>query len=92
MRPSGRATDQMRNVTFTRNFTKHAEGSVLVSFGDTRVICTATVEERIPRWMQKDGSGWVTAEYGMLPARPTAAWVVKLPVENRVGAPWKSSA
>lgn len=67
MRPSGRADNDMRPVTMTRNFTKHAEGSVLVSFGDTQVICTATVEERIPRWLQQDGGGWITAEYGMLP-------------------------
>jgi len=57
----------MRPVSFITNFTRHAEGSVLVSFGDTRVICTATVEERTPRWMDKDQGGWVTAEYGMLP-------------------------
>jgi ribonuclease PH len=67
MRPSGRANDEMRPVSFIPNFTKHAEGSVLVSFGDTRVICTASVEERTPRWMDKDKGGWVTAEYGMLP-------------------------
>jgi ribonuclease PH len=57
----------MRPVSFITDFTKHAEGSVLVSFGDTRVICTATVEERIPRWMDRRQGGWVTAEYGMLP-------------------------
>ncbi len=67
MRPSGRANNEMRPVSFITNFTKHAEGSVLVSFGDTRVICTATVEERTPRWMDKGQGGWVTAEYGMLP-------------------------
>lgn len=67
MRPSGRADDEMRPVSFITNFTKHAEGSVLVSFGDTRVICTASVEQRTPRWMDKDQGGWVTAEYGMLP-------------------------
>ena len=67
MRPSGRAYDEMRPVSFITHFTKHAEGSVLVSFGDTRVICTASVEERTPRWMDKDQGGWVTAEYGMLP-------------------------
>ena len=67
MRPSGRANDEMRPVSFITDFTKHAEGSVLVSFGDTRVICTATVEERIPRWMDRGQGGWVTAEYGMLP-------------------------
>ncbi len=67
MRPSGRNPDQMRPVTFEQNFTKHAEGSVLVSFGDTRVICTATVDKGVPRWMQKGQGGWITAEYGMLP-------------------------
>jgi len=72
MRPSGRANDEMRPVSFITNFTRHAEGSVLVSFGDTRVICTATVEERTPRWMDKDQGGWVTAEYGMLPRSTTS--------------------
>lgn len=67
MRPSGRQPDQMRNVSFTRNFTKHAEGSVLVEFGDTQVICTASVDKQVPRWMKGNGKGWVTAEYGMLP-------------------------
>ena len=67
MRPSGRSPDQMRAVRFTRNFTKHAEGSVLVEFGETKVICTASVEERVPPWMRDKGEGWVTAEYGMLP-------------------------
>ena len=64
-RPSGRTPDQLRPVSIQRGFTKHAEGSVLVAFGDTRVLCTASVEERGPAW-KKDG-GWVTAEYGMLP-------------------------
>jgi ribonuclease PH len=66
-RPSGRAADQLRPIEFQRNFTRHAEGSVLVSFGDTRVLCTASIEERIPPWLRGKGSGWVTAEYGMLP-------------------------
>ncbi|MGB7755788.1 MAG: ribonuclease PH [Salinisphaera sp.] len=66
-RPSGRAADQLRDVTIQRHFTKHAAGSVLVSFGDTRVICTASVEERIPPWLRGSDSGWLTAEYGMLP-------------------------
>jgi ribonuclease PH len=57
----------MRSVRFTRHFTKHAEGSVLVEFGDTRVICTASVDNQVPRWMKGSGKGWVTAEYGMLP-------------------------
>ena len=68
MRPSGRATDEMRVVKFTRNYTKHAEGSVLVEFGDTKVICTATIDDRTPPWLRGKGQGWVTAEYGMLPS------------------------
>lgn len=67
MRPSGRALDQLRDVKITRNFTKHAEGSVLVEFGDTKVICTASVEGRVPSFLRGKGQGWVTAEYGMLP-------------------------
>ena len=66
-RPSGRNNDQLRAVSFENAFTKHAEGSVLVSFGDTRVLCTASVEERVPPWKKAEGGGWVTAEYGMLP-------------------------
>jgi ribonuclease PH len=67
LRPSGRQPDQLRPIRFTRHYTKHAEGSVLVEFGDTKVICTASVEERVPGWMRGQGRGWVTAEYGMLP-------------------------
>ncbi|MEN8167235.1 MAG: ribonuclease PH [Pseudomonadota bacterium] len=67
MRPSGRKPSELRAIQITRHYTKHAEGSVLVSFGDTKVICTASVEERVPRWMKGQGAGWVTAEYGMLP-------------------------
>ncbi|AKH20709.1 ribonuclease PH [Sedimenticola thiotaurini] len=67
MRPSGRTPDQMREVSITRHFTKHAEGSVLVAFGDTQVICTASVEDRVPPFLKGKGQGWVTAEYGMLP-------------------------
>ncbi|WNO09306.1 ribonuclease PH [Teredinibacter sp. KSP-S5-2] len=66
-RPSGRAADQLRDVSITRNFTRHAEGSVLVCFGDTKVICTASVEEGVPRFLKGEEQGWVTAEYGMLP-------------------------
>ena len=66
-RPSGRASDQLRTVTIERHYTRHAEGSVLVSFGDTRVLCTASIEERTPPWLRGKGEGWVTAEYGMLP-------------------------
>ena len=67
MRPSGRQPDQLRAIQLTRNYTKHAEGAVLVEFGDTRVLCTASVDERTPRWIKGSGKGWVTAEYGMLP-------------------------
>ena len=66
-RPSKRAPDEMRAVSFERGFAKHAEGSCLVSFGDTRVLCTASLEERVPPWLRGKGCGWVTAEYGMLP-------------------------
>lgn len=67
MRPSNRQADEMRAVKITRNYTKHAEGSVLIEFGDTKVICTASVEERVPGFLRGKGQGWVTAEYGMLP-------------------------
>jgi len=67
MRPSNRAPDEMRTIRITRNYTKHAEGSVLIEFGDTRVLCTASVEERVPPFLRGKGQGWVTAEYGMLP-------------------------
>ena len=67
MRPSGRAPDQLRAVTFERAYAKHAEGSCLVRFGDTHVLCTASLEEKIPPWLKGRGKGWVTAEYGMLP-------------------------
>jgi len=66
-RPSGRAADQLRAVTIQRNYTRHAEGSVLIAFGDTRVLCTASVEEKVPPFLRGKGEGWVTAEYGMLP-------------------------
>ena len=67
MRPSGRAADAMRTITVETNFTKHAEGSVLIGFGDTKVLVTASIEEKVPGWMRNTGKGWVTAEYGMLP-------------------------
>ena len=67
MRPSGRQPDEKRKVCITRNYTKHAEGSVLIEFGHTKVICTASIEERIPGFLRGKGKGWVTAEYGMLP-------------------------
>lgn len=67
MRPSGRSLDQMRDVSIETNVTKHAEGSCMIRCGDTHVLCTATLEERVPPFMRNSGQGWVTAEYGMLP-------------------------
>jgi len=67
MRPSGREPDQLRDVSFSPNFTRHAEGSVLAVYGDTQVLCTASIENRVPGWMRNTGRGWVTGEYGMLP-------------------------
>lgn len=67
MRPSGRSSDELRPISIQRHFTKHAEGSVLIAYGDTRVLCTASVEARVPPWLRNKGKGWVTAEYGMLP-------------------------
>lgn len=67
MRNDGRQLNELRPVSFVRNYTKHAEGSVLVSFGDTKVLCTASVEAGVPRWLKGQGQGWLTAEYGMLP-------------------------
>lgn len=72
MRPSGRALDVLRTVSLETGINKHAEGSCLVKFGDTHVICTASVDERIPGWMRNQGRGWVTAEYGMLPRATTS--------------------
>src|SRR5258706_3413102 len=67
MRPSGRATDQLRKLNITRAYTRHAEGSVLIECGDTKVICTASVEDKVPPFLKGKGQGWLTAEYGMLP-------------------------
>ena len=67
IRPSKRSIDQLREISLTRNYTKHAEGSVLVEFGDTKVLCNASVEESVPRFLKGSGKGWITAEYGMLP-------------------------
>jgi len=84
MRPSGRAADEMRPVSLTRGYTKHAEGSVLVALGDTRVLCNASVEERVPRWLKGKGRGWVTAEYGMLP-RSTGERTAREAAQGRQG-------
>ncbi len=67
MRPDGRAPDELRPITFERDYTAYAQGSVLVSCGDTKVLCTAMVDDDVPRWMRNTGKGWVTAEYSMLP-------------------------
>lgn len=67
VRPSGRETDQLREIRLTRDYTRHAEGSVLVEFGDTKVLCNASVEAGVPRWLRGKNQGWITAEYGMLP-------------------------
>lgn len=67
MRPSGRKPDELRPVRISRGYTRHAEGSVLIEFGDTRVLCTASIEEKVPPFLKGQGKGWVTAEYGMLP-------------------------
>jgi ribonuclease PH len=83
-RPSGRAADELRAVRFTRNYTRHAEGSVLVEFGDTKVICTASVETSVPRFLKGSGQGWVTAEYGMLP-RSTGSRMDREAVQGKQG-------
>lgn len=84
MRTEGRGATSLRNVTITRNFTKQAEGSVLVTFGDTKVICTASVEESVPPFLRGKGAGWVTAEYAMLP-RSTHTRSPRESVKGRVG-------
>ncbi len=76
MRPSGRQLDQAREIKITRHYTKHAEGSVLVEFGDTKVICNASIDEKVPRFLKGEGKGWITAEYGMLP-RSTGSRMIR---------------
>ncbi len=78
MRPSGRAADQMRTISIETGFTRHAEGSVLVSFGETKVLCTASVEERVPPFLRGKGEGWVTGEYSMLPRATHMQFVLGL--------------
>ena len=82
-RPSGRAADQLRSIRITRNYTKHAEGSVLVEFGDTKVLCTASIENGVPRFLKGQGQGWLTAEYGVTSVKPVGV--------SRVGVRGKSS-
>jgi len=84
MRPAGRNASEVRPVTLTRHYTKHAEGSVLVEFGETKVLCTATVEEGVPRFLKGKGQGWVTAEYGMLP-RSTHSRMVREAAKGKQG-------
>lgn len=72
IRPSGRAPHELRTIRFTRRYTMHAEGSVLVEFGNTKVLCTATIEDKAPGWLKGKGEGWITAEYGMLPRATTS--------------------
>src|SRR5918911_2324179 len=83
-RPDGRAADQLRPVSLTRRWSIHAEGSVLVSFGDTKVLCTASVTEGVPRWRKGSGEGWITAEYAMLP-RATDTRGDRESVKGRIG-------
>jgi ribonuclease PH len=83
MRPDGRRADEMRPVTITRDFIRHAEGSVLITVGETKVVCTASVEEKVPQFLRDTGQGWVTAEYGMLP-RSTKT---RTPRETSAGRP-----
>ena len=84
LRPSKRQPNQLRDIRITRHYTKHAEGSVLIEFGDTKVICTASVEESVPRFLKGTGTGWVTAEYGMLP-RSTGSRMDREAVSGRQG-------
>lgn len=91
LRVDGRRKDQLRPVKVTRNFIKHAEGSVLIEMGDTKVICTASIEEKVPPFLKGKGQGWVTAEYSMLPVRPTTDPRVKWSKGNRVAERLKFS-
>ena len=89
MRPSGRALDQLRAISLEINVNKHAEGSCLAKFGDTHVICTASVEDRVPGWLRDAGHGWITAEYGMLPRSTGDRMGREAARENKVGGPLK---
>ena len=90
-RPSGRKADELRPIKITRHYTKYAEGSVLIEVGGTKVICTASVEEKVPGWLKDQGKGWVTAEYGMLPRATGTARTEKPPKESKAAAHRKSS-
>lgn len=82
-RHSNREPSQLREIKIETNVNIHAEGSVLISFGNTKVICTATIENKVPRWMRNSEEGWVTAEYGMLQDQPTRGWVERLLEANK---------
>jgi ribonuclease PH len=90
-RTDGRAPDQLRPVLITPHFSKHAEGSALIDVGDTRVICTASVQEKVPPFLYRTGRGWVTAEYGMLPRATTDPQSARPRAESREGGRWRSS-
>ena len=91
MRPSGRGPDAMRPVSLEPGVAKYAEGSCLAKFGDTHVLCTASVEERVPPFLRNSGKGWVTAEYGMLPRSTQPAPTARRRAAGRAGAPRRSS-
>lgn len=91
-RIDGRTPDQLRPVTIERGWSKHAEGSVLISFGDTKVFCTASVTEGVPRWRKGSGEGWVTAEYSMLPRSTNTAATVNPYAARSADAPTRSAA
>lgn len=91
VRTSARAANQLRPVRITRGYTVHAEGSVLIEFGATKVLCTASVEEKVPPHKRGSGEGWVTAEYGMLPALPTPAATARPRVASKADAPKRFS-
>jgi ribonuclease PH len=85
LRPSGRAADELRELSFVRGYTKHAEGSVLVGFGATRVLCTASIEDGVPSFLRGPAQGWVTAEYGMLPRATHRVRPAKPPAASKAG-------
>ena len=91
-RSNDRAADELRPVRITRGYTIHAEGSVLIEFGQTRVLCTASVEEKVPPHQKGKGEGWVTAEYGMLPRATHTEAAAKPPKASKPAAPKKSNA
>ncbi len=91
-RPDGRTDDQLRPISFERDFTEMADGSCLVSFGKTRVLCTASIDDDVPRWMRNSGKGWVTAEYSMLPGASPSGSDARPHAASRAAAPSRSNA